>query len=59
MAKPIHEMSQWDASVHNSRVPEEEWQATRELTQVATQILGNRETYDPFFKISVGVNWRF
>jgi hypothetical protein len=45
MAKPIHEMSQWDASIHNSRVPEEEWQATRELTQVATQILGNQEEY--------------
>lgn len=45
MAKPIHQMSQWDASVHNSRVPEEEWQATRELTQVATQILTNREDY--------------
>ena len=44
MAKPIHEMSQWDASTH-SRVPEEEWQATRELTHVATQILGNREEY--------------
>lgn len=45
MAKPIHEMSQWDASIHNSRVPEEEWQATRELTHVATQILGNQEEY--------------
>ncbi|MCG3188316.1 MAG: hypothetical protein LKCHEGNO_00293 [Burkholderiaceae bacterium] len=45
MSKPIHEMSQWDASVHNSRVPEEEWQATRELTHVATQILTNREEY--------------
>lgn len=45
MPKPIHEMSQWDASVHNSRVPEEEWQATRELTTVATQIMGNREEY--------------
>lgn len=45
MPKPIHQMSQWDASVHNSRVPEEEWQATRELTQVATQILTNREEY--------------
>jgi len=44
MAKPIHEMSQWDASTH-SRVPEEEWQATRELTHVATQILTNREEY--------------
>jgi len=38
-------MSQWDASVHNSRIPEEEWQATRELTHVATQILTNREEY--------------
>lgn len=45
MAKPIHQMSQWDASVHNSRVPVEEWQATRELTQVATQILTDREAY--------------
>jgi len=45
MPKPIHEMSQWDASVHNSRIPEEEWQATRELTHVATQILTNREEY--------------
>lgn len=45
MPKPIHEMSQWDASVHNSRVPEEEWQATRELTHVATQILTNRDEY--------------
>jgi hypothetical protein len=45
MAKPIHEMSQWDASIHNSRIPEEEWQATRELTHVATQILTNREEY--------------
>jgi hypothetical protein len=45
MPKPIHEMSRWDASVHNSRVPEEEWQATRELTSVATQIMGNREEY--------------
>jgi hypothetical protein len=44
MAKPIHEMSQWDQSTH-SRVPEEEWQATRELTHVATQILGNRDEY--------------
>lgn len=44
MAKPIHEMSQWDQSTH-SRVPEEEWQATRELTHVATQILGSREEY--------------
>lgn len=43
MAKPIHEMSQWDASIHNSRVPEE-WQATRELAQ-ATQILDNQEEY--------------
>ncbi|HSW21455.1 MAG TPA: hypothetical protein VLJ62_01690 [Burkholderiaceae bacterium] len=38
-------MSQWDASVHSSRIPEEEWQATRELTHVATQILGNRDEY--------------
>lgn len=46
MPKPIHEMSQWDTtSVHNSRVPVEEWQATRELTHVATQILGNRDEY--------------
>jgi hypothetical protein len=45
MPKPIHEMSQWDVSVHNSRIPEEEWQATRELTTVATQIMGNREEY--------------
>lgn len=45
MVKPIHEMSQWDTSVHNSRIPEEEWQATRELTHVATQILTNREEY--------------
>jgi hypothetical protein len=45
MPKPIHQMSQWDASVHNSRTPEEAWQATRELTQVATQILTNREEY--------------
>jgi len=45
MPKPIHEMSQWDASVHNSRVPEEEWQATRELTHVATQIQANRDEY--------------
>lgn len=45
MAKPINQMSQWDASVHNPRVPEEEWQATRELTQVATQILTNRDEY--------------
>ena len=45
MPKPIHEMSQWDASVHNSRVPEEEWQATRELTHVATQIQSNRDEY--------------
>lgn len=45
MPKPIHEMSQWDASVHNSRIPEEEWQATRELTSVATQIMANRDEY--------------
>ncbi len=45
MPKPIHQMSQWDASVHNSRIPEETWQATRELTHVATQILTNREEY--------------
>jgi len=43
MAKPIHEMSQWDASIHNSRVPEA-WQATRAQTQ-ATQILDNQEEY--------------
>ena len=45
MPKPIHEMSQWDASVHSSRIPEEEWLATRELTHVATQILTNRDEY--------------
>ena len=45
MPKPIHEMSQWDTSVHNSRVPVEEWQATRELTHVATQIQANRDEY--------------
>jgi len=44
MPKPIHEMSQWGASVH-SRLPDEEWQSTRELTQVATQILGARDEY--------------
>lgn len=45
MPKPIHQMSQWDASAHPSRVPEGEWQATRELTQVATQILTSRDEY--------------
>jgi hypothetical protein len=45
MAKPIHEMSTWGHSRHHSRLPDEEWQATRELTQMQTQVMGNRDEY--------------
>jgi hypothetical protein len=45
MAKPIHEMSTWGHSRHHSRLPDEEWQATRELTQMQTQVMGDREEF--------------
>jgi hypothetical protein len=41
MAKPIQEMSTWEASAHPERVIEEEeaWEATRQQTAMATQLL--------------------
>ncbi len=47
MPKPIHEMSTWGASAQPSRDFEEQvdstWEATRQQTGMATQLMGNRE----------------
>lgn len=47
MPKPIHEMSTWDASAHPSRPFEEEeaWEATRQQTGVATQLMRDKDEY--------------
>lgn len=47
MAKPIHEMSTWDASAHPERVLEEDdgWQATRAQTGMATQLMRDKDEY--------------
>lgn len=45
MAKPIHEMSSWGHSRHQSRLPDEEWVATRELTQIQTKLMRSQEEY--------------
>ncbi len=44
MAKSIHEMSSWNASVQTSRPPDDEWQSTRAVG-AATQIMGDQEAY--------------
>ena len=45
MARPIHEMTSWGHSVHHSRLPDEEWMATRELTQIQTKLMRSQEDY--------------
>jgi hypothetical protein len=47
MVKPIHEMSTWDASAHPERVIEEEeaWEATRQQTGMATQLMRDKDDY--------------
>jgi hypothetical protein len=47
MAKPIHEMSTWDASAHPERVLEEDetWEATRAQTGMATQLMRDKDEY--------------
>jgi hypothetical protein len=48
MSKPIHEMSTWDASAHPSRPFEEEsdgWEATRQQTGMATQLMRDKDDY--------------
>jgi hypothetical protein len=50
MSKPIHEMSSWDPSLHPSRsfeedVEEEAWEATRQQTGVATQLMRDKDEY--------------
>jgi hypothetical protein len=45
MAKPIHEMSSWGHSIHQSRLPDEEWAATRELTQLQTKMMRTQAEY--------------
>jgi hypothetical protein len=47
MPKPIHEMSTWDASAHPSRAFEEEeaWEATRQQTGMATQLMRDKDEY--------------
>lgn len=48
MPKPIHEMTSWDASAQPSRSPEEvredeAWEATRQQTALATQLMRDRD----------------
>lgn len=45
MAKPLHEMSSWDATSQawTSQVPVDEWQATRAQTALATQVMRDRD----------------
>jgi hypothetical protein len=48
MPKPIQEMSTWDASAHPSRSFEDnnaDWEATRQQTGMATQLLQNKDDY--------------
>lgn len=48
MPKPIHEMSTWDASAHPSRPFEDEdeaWEATRQQTGMATQLMRDKDEY--------------
>lgn len=47
MPKPIHDMSTWDASAHPSRAFEEEetWEATRQQTGLATQLMRDKDEY--------------
>lgn len=47
MPKPIQDMSTWDASAHPSRAFEEEeaWEATRQQTGMATQLMRDKEDY--------------
>lgn len=50
MAKPIHEMSSWDASAHPGRELDEEqddktWEATRQQTGLATQLMRDKDDY--------------
>lgn len=48
MPKPIHEMSTWDASAHPSSPFEDEdagWEATRQQTGVATQLMRDKDEY--------------
>jgi hypothetical protein len=49
MPKPIHEMSTWDASAQPSRdfdeQDEESWEATRQQTGLATQLMRDKDEY--------------
>lgn len=47
MPKPIQDMSTWDASAHPSRAFEEEdaWEATRQQTGLATQLMRDKDEY--------------
>lgn len=47
MPKPIHDMSTWDASAHPSRAFEEQevWEATRQQSGMATQLMRDKDEY--------------
>jgi hypothetical protein len=50
MAKTIHEMTSWDASAHPAREVEEvqddsTWEATRQQTAMATQLMRDKDEY--------------
>jgi hypothetical protein len=48
MPKPIHEMTNWDASAHPSRPfadEEDHWEATRAQTGMATQLMRDKDEY--------------
>lgn len=49
MSKPIHEMSTWGASAQPSRDFEEKndktWEATRQQSSLATQLMGSKDDY--------------
>ncbi len=58
MPKPIHEMSTWGASAHPSRIPdaeiEEAWEATRQQTGMATQVMRDKDDYLAAARKTVG-----
>lgn len=45
MLTPKNAHSTWGPSVHPSRLPDEDWQATREMTSMATQVMRSQDDY--------------
>lgn len=45
MLTPKNAHSTWGPSVHPSRLPDEDWQATREMTAMPTQVMRSQDDY--------------